>query len=227
MQAEDFLPSASNRDALTWLQSWPEKSWPGGGLIIHGPTGSGKSHLAKIWQSQSRAIYMSPDSFIEKAGQLMTENQSTGFLVVDDVDGMFGHKEAEEVLFHLYNRIKAQSGALLLTMKLPPAMQSITLPDLRTRLMALPSVAIALPDDELLRGLLLKQCRDRQLGLHPDAMDYLLSRLERTASAAAEIAERLDHLAMAEKKRGISLPMARRALEDMIAARQIEMSEVS
>ena len=44
---EDFLSAASNREALNAIDRWPD--WPGRMLLLVGPEGSGKSHLAALW----------------------------------------------------------------------------------------------------------------------------------------------------------------------------------
>ena len=40
---EDFLVAACNEAAVAWIER-PE-DWPNGLLVIHGPGGSGKTHL--------------------------------------------------------------------------------------------------------------------------------------------------------------------------------------
>ncbi len=52
----DFVVSDSNRDAIAWLDRWPD--WPSTVLAIHGPAGCGKTHLAHVWQTRSRAVFV-------------------------------------------------------------------------------------------------------------------------------------------------------------------------
>ena len=51
---EDFFVAEANRDAVEWIDRWPD--WPGPGLVIHGDRGCGKSHLARgvaeLWRGR-------------------------------------------------------------------------------------------------------------------------------------------------------------------------------
>ena len=51
--AEDFLVSPSNEAAYALIERWPD--WPSPSLILIGPPGAGKSHLAAIWAERARA----------------------------------------------------------------------------------------------------------------------------------------------------------------------------
>ena len=44
---EDFLSGPSNAAALKLIDTWP--AWPHRTVILAGPEGSGKSHLAAVW----------------------------------------------------------------------------------------------------------------------------------------------------------------------------------
>ena len=48
---EDFLRSPSNEAALDAVLHWP--AWPAPALIVWGPAGSGRTHLARIWAQTS------------------------------------------------------------------------------------------------------------------------------------------------------------------------------
>jgi chromosomal replication initiation ATPase DnaA len=61
-EREHFVVSACNRDAVAALESWP--GWPGGGLVLVGPEGSGKTHLARTWERRSGAVVAGPDTDI-------------------------------------------------------------------------------------------------------------------------------------------------------------------
>ncbi len=51
---EDFCISGCNMEAFRIIKRWP--NWPGHSIIIYGPAGSGKTHLAKIWQQKTKAL---------------------------------------------------------------------------------------------------------------------------------------------------------------------------
>ena len=50
---EDFLVSPSNMQAWSTFENWP--GWPDRVLLLLGPTGAGKSHLAAIWAARTGA----------------------------------------------------------------------------------------------------------------------------------------------------------------------------
>ena len=50
---DDFFPSASNRAALAMVDGW--QGWPSGRMLLIGPQGAGKTHLAHIWVGMSGA----------------------------------------------------------------------------------------------------------------------------------------------------------------------------
>ena len=54
MGREDFMLGESNQDAVDWIDRWPD--WPAPALFLTGPAASGKSHLAAVWQSRSKAV---------------------------------------------------------------------------------------------------------------------------------------------------------------------------
>ncbi|PHP28819.1 DnaA/Hda family protein [Limimaricola cinnabarinus] len=180
--SEDFILSDANRAAHRMVTAM---GWPEGKLALTGPPGSGKSHLARLWQATSEAI------------------------VVEDIQRL--SPAAEETLFHLHNRLAASGGRLLLTADRAPARLDIALPDLASRLQATAVARIADPDDRLLRAVLAKHFADRQLVPMADVIPFLAARIERSFSSAAAVVARLDRLALAEA-RPVSRALARRAL---------------
>lgn len=50
---EDFMVGPGNRDAVAWVDCWPD--WPGPAVVIHGPPGCGKTHLASVWRARTDA----------------------------------------------------------------------------------------------------------------------------------------------------------------------------
>jgi chromosomal replication initiation ATPase DnaA len=198
----DFLVAPSNAAAVAWIDRWPD--WPGPGLALYGPPGSGKSHLAAVWQARSGAAAVTARALA--AGRIEARH-----CVFEEGETALGDPKAAEALFHLYNRIAAQRGHLLVTGAEPPARWKVPLADLGSRLRALPAAEIKPPDDEMLSGLFAKLFRDRQLAVAGEVILYLVQRIERSCAAVAQSVEILDRASLAER-RPITLPFARAVL---------------
>jgi len=162
---EDFLTGAPNEAALAMIERWPD--WPDRALALVGPEGAGKSHLAAIWAEIAGARRVSARALGETnlIGAL-----ATGALVIEDAPARLD----ERALFHLLNLIREEEAYLLITARVAPARWSVALPDLASRLRAVPTVALSAPDDALLRAVLVKLFADRQLGVDSSLVSYLV-----------------------------------------------------
>ncbi|HEY2359240.1 MAG TPA: DnaA/Hda family protein [Phenylobacterium sp.] len=194
-----FIEGASNTDALTALDAWPR--WPGGALVLVGPEGVGKTHLARAWAAGASAVILD-----REAPDLAAAAEHPALL--EDVDQGVG----DEALFHLINLAARKTASLLLTARTAPATWAATLPDLRSRLNALMVAEIAPPDDDVLSGVLRKFFRERNIRPHDDVYPYLLRRMERSIPGAREIVRRLDETEDGEM-RPVSRVLAREILE--------------
>jgi DnaA regulatory inactivator Hda len=204
----DFLVAASNAAAVAWIDRWPD--WPAPGLALYGPPGSGKSHLAAVWQARSGAQPLTAEMLL--AARPAAEWGAATLWVLEDGEAALAGRAAEAALFHLYNRIAAGGGHILLTGRLPPARWPVGLRDLASRLAALPSVEIKPPDDKMLTALFGKLFRDRQLDVPGEVILYLVQRIERSCAAVAAAVETLDRASLA-RRRPVTLPLARDALQ--------------
>lgn len=200
--AEDFLVAPCNEAAVAWIDRWP--AWPAPALVVHGPSGCGKSHLASVWQARSAAHAMAADA--ARAESL--EVSASPAILVEDADAGLD----EEAFLHLYNVVAARRGSLMLTARTPPARWAIGLPDLRSRLVAAPAIAILPPDDALLAAVLRKLFRDRQLPVADEVITYLVTRMERSFDAARRLVAALDAAALSES-RAVTVPLVRSVLE--------------
>jgi chromosomal replication initiation ATPase DnaA len=189
---EDFLSGAANEAALALIGRWPD--WPDRTIALIGPEGSGKSHLAAIWAADSGARMLSARAL---AGASLPAALATGALVVEDAAaGEFDQRQ----LFHLINLAREENAFVLVTARTPPAGWSVAIPDLASRLRALPTVALAPPDDVLLRAVLVKLFADRQLAADESLVAYLASRIERSFAGARAAVERLDREALRQQR---------------------------
>lgn len=202
--ADDFLVAAPNAEAVAWLDRWPGWSMPG--LALHGPEGCGKTHLLRVWQARSGARLIRPVDLAALDLPALAARPEP--VALDACEGAL----PERALLHLYNLLAGAGRYLLFAGREPPARWPVALPDLRSRLGALPAVAIAPPDDALLAGILVKLFADRQLRVETAVIDYLLPRMERSFAAAERLVGRLDGSALALGS-GVTVGLARRVLE--------------
>ncbi len=205
---EDFLQASCNAQALAWIDLWP--SWPASSLIVYGPPGCGKTHLAHVFAARSQASFLAASSLspVDPPHLLQTAQS----VVIEDVQG---DSLDEKSLLHLYNGAREAGIYLLLTADLPPARWGIALPDLRSRLLSVPCVEITPPDDSLLEVLLVKLFADRQLSISQDVLAYLVPRMERSFAAARHLVAEADRAALSAH-RTITIPLLRSVLENPI-----------
>lgn len=184
---EDFLSGPSNAGALALVDSWPD--WPARAIALIGPEGSGKTHLATVWAAAAGARVVSAHALGEAD---LPAALATGALVIEDA-AIIGHERA---LFHLINLAREEQAFLLFTARIVPSMWPATIPDVVSRLRALPVVTLQAPDDAMLRGLIVKFATDRQLTLDDGVVRYLSTHIERSFAAARSAVIALDKEAL-------------------------------
>jgi chromosomal replication initiation ATPase DnaA len=199
--ADDFLVAPSNEAAVAFLDRWP--GWPSSSIVLHGPPGCGKTHLAHVWQARSGAVLREAAALTPAAVPELAANAA---IIIDDAE-----RAAERPLLHLVNLVAERRGHLLLTAPAPPARWTTALPDLRSRLLAMPEVAMLAPDDALIGAVLLKLFADRQLDVGEGVIIFLLRHMERSFAAARRVVAALDRAALVAHRR-ITVPLAREVL---------------
>jgi chromosomal replication initiation ATPase DnaA len=204
---DDFLGGPSNAAALTLIDSWPD--WPSSVVALVGPEGSGKSHLASIWAAQAGARCVAARSLLDADVPVAL---ATGALVVEDAAEM-GFDET--AMFHLLNLAREEGAFVLLTARTAPGMWAIRTPDLASRLKALPVIALASPDDALLRAVLVKLFVDRQLGVDEQLVGYVATRIGRSFADAQAAVAALDQEAMRRQR-----PLTRALAAEVLRAQE-------
>jgi chromosomal replication initiation ATPase DnaA len=187
---EDFLSGPCNEGALQFIDNWPD--WPSSAVALIGPEGSGKTHLAMIWAEAAGARVV--------AGYALGEAElptalATGALVVEDAAAA-----DDRILFHLLNMAREERSSLLLTARTPPVTWPATIPDLISRLRALPVATLSMPDDAILRAVIVKLAADRQLALDEAVVGYLTTHIERSFAAARAAVITLDNEALRRRR---------------------------
>ena len=187
--AEDFLVSTCNLAAVRLIDAWPD--WQDHVQLLIGPAASGKTHLARVWQALSGAEALKP----EHPAMDVVDAMSAGTpLVVEDADRV---AYDEKTLFHLLNLAREKRLFVLLTARSAPNRWPFSLPDLLSRLNAVPAVEIGAPDDALIQTVMLKHFTDRQLDIDPKVLTYLALHVDRSLAAAAAAVAAVDRAALA------------------------------
>lgn len=185
--AEDYLVGPFNGTAQALVRAWP--AWPAPWLLLVGPEGAGKSHLANVFAAESAARVLDGARLGQEA---LTTVRSGTALVLDDAEAA-----DEALLFHLINTVSERAGWLLVTARWGPTPRWPRLPDLASRLRAMPRADIHPPDETVLRTVLVKLLDDRQLRVEAGVLDYLARHLDRSIGAARTVVAELDGEALA------------------------------
>lgn len=190
---EDFFVSPANALAVALISA---TSWPGNKLVLSGPAGSGKTHLAHVWAAETGGrIMQAIDLRFDDVPDL-----ARAPIAVEDVPAVITDPEQQKTLFHLHNLVLAEGHALLMTGRAAPRQWHLPLADLQSRVEGAHHVALDAPDDALLGAVLAKLFTDRQLNPGPDVIAYLVKHMDRSFETAAKVVARLDHIALSERR---------------------------
>lgn len=188
----DFYVTHSNAAAMATVEGW--QGWPNRKLVLSGPEGSGKTHLALVWAEMTGAQTLDattlPDTDIAAL--------AGASVVIEDADRIAGQRPAEEALFHLHNLVLAEGGHLMVTARSAPSRWGLSLPDLRSRMEGTTLTRLDAPDDMLLSAVLVKFFDDRQIIVTHPLITYLARRMDRSLAQAATLVERLDRAALVD-----------------------------
>lgn len=189
----DFFRAGSNDLAVRTVDD--PAGWPQGKLLLIGPAGSGKTHLAHIWAEAAGAVLVSGADLAGHGPDLAGQS-----VAVDDADSVAGDPARETMLFHLHNSVLEGGGRVLLTARGPVRDWGLVLPDLASRVAAAHVARLDPPDDALLSAVLVKLFADRQIAVPPTLIAYLVTRMERSVAAAGHLVEQLDAAALASQR---------------------------
>ena len=189
----NFSKTSSNIRALKWVEECPD--WPSHVINLYGPSGSGKTHLANIFCEKLGACYL--EFKLIKELDPFSFSKLNKYIVIDDIREI----RYENILFNLFNSMKDEGGKLLLLSRLPPVRWKIELPDLKSRLLSIPSIEILPPDEDSLKDILTNKCKNQGIELKASLIDYVIIRIPRTYYAINNFFEIINLLSLSKKKK--------------------------
>ena len=202
-EKDDFLVSKSNKEAYKFINKWP--NWESRKIIIFGDSGTGKTHLSKIWQKKTSAIILNLnkfkkikfDNFFLKKKKFIIENISNFFDKIKKKD----KENLEKNLLHFYNLIDEKRGYVVLTASIAPKFWGINLPDLKSRILSSTTINIKKPDDELLSSVLVKLFIDKQILIDKKIIKFIVYRSERSFTSLQSLVNKIDEQSLITKKK--------------------------
>jgi chromosomal replication initiation ATPase DnaA len=203
----DFIERDENRDAISYLAKWPD--WNASGIIIFGESGTGKTHLAALWAQTAAAVYILKESLNHDPRDLFDSECN---FVIDNFDD-FISPQSYDWIFHFLNIAKEKNRFFLMLGRSRSAVLNIGLNDLRSRLIAVPSVDIDSPGDDLLLKISQKIAKDLEISVPSDVLTLILNTVERNVNSVAKVLKILDKLSLQQKKT-LSLSFVKRYFHD-------------
>jgi chromosomal replication initiation ATPase DnaA len=207
-EREDFIVTPSNEQAFRFVERWPD--WPARAAALHGPKGSGKTHLAKIWQRASHAAEVQASAVREGAAADLPLEAA---VLIEDLDGAPPNEARDRVLMGLF---ESPAIWLLLTGRARPNEWPVVIPDLRSRFDALLAFPLWAPDEILIAGLARRHFAARQLEVPDNVVRRIVNHVERTPAAVAAFVARVDRKAWSEKR-----AITERLVVDLIDAEEL------
>lgn len=194
------------------------RSLRSGGLYLYGPSGTGKSHLLQAaardaQQRGQRVSYLPLRIVIGSGAEALDGLLGFDRVCIDDIDAIEGNAQWNHAVIRLLDRLRTEGSSWCVSASAAPERIAAMLPDLRTRLSALPLYGLrALGDDD--RRLWLREAaRQRGLDLPEDAARWLIHHLPRDAGSLLDAIETLDRASLRDKRR-LSLLFVQKTLKN-------------
>ena len=187
----DYYVSKSNYFAFNIIDKWPK--WEKKILNVWGEKFSGKTHLATIFKSKSKALLISNNQINDEIFKKIKLFES---IIIDD----FNEKFNEKLIFSIFNLIDQDNKFLLICSEKPINEIKFNFPDMTSRSKNCLVAEIENPDDDLIFAIILKNFSDRQIKLEKKIIEFIINRIDRSYSKIYEFIYKVDELSLKKKK---------------------------
>ena len=201
---QDFYVSSNNFSAYKLIESWP--NWPGKWLNIFGATGSGKTHLSKIFEKKIDEIKVIDANEINN--ESVIEFNNLRCVIIDN----FKNNIDERVFYSFLNQSKQLDNYVVINSTEPLNRLNYYLEDLKSRIGSFVLIGIELPTDDLLKVIISKTFSDKQINLSPKISEYIIKNVERSYEKMFKLLKDIDELSLTSGKQ-ISINLVKEVIK--------------
>lgn len=228
---ESFVTGETNRLAFASAEMVVRRPGQMTPLMIHGPSGIGKTHLLEGIRTATRkahrnltTVYLSAEQFtthfleaLRGSGlpSFRRKYRGVGLLMIDDLQFLAGKRATQIELLHTVDTLLREGRQLVFTADRPPEELTELGSELTTRLQSGMVCRIERPDYATRLGIVAQMAERREMNLPPEVQQFVASRL---TNHARELSGALCRLQATGEALGlrIDVPMAEEALAEMI-----------
>ena len=187
----DYYVSKSNFFAFSIIEKWPK--WEKRIVNISGEKFSGKSHLATIFRSKSKAMLLDQKLISDEIYKKIKLYDS---IIIDDFEDIID----EKLIYSIFNLVDQDNKFLLINSLRPINEIKFKLPDVQSRSKNCLFAKIENPDDDLIFAIIIKNFSDRQIKLEKKIIEFVINRIERSYSKIYEFIYKIDEISLKKKK---------------------------
>ena len=162
-------------------------------LNIFGEKFSGKTHLANIFKSKTKALIIDANDI---NNEIFKKIKLFDNIIIDNFEKNYD----EKLIYSIFNLIDQDNKYMLINSLVPINEIQFELPDLISRSKNCLSAKIESPDDDLIFAIILKNFSDRQIKIEKKIIEFIINRIDRSYSKIYEFIYKIDELSLKKKK---------------------------
>jgi DnaA regulatory inactivator Hda len=182
-------------------------------FYIWSASAAGRTHLLHASSQNKLASYIPLKQHVLLVPEILQGLDNYDLVCLDDIDAIAGHRDWEEAIFDLFNRLSEKNvSKLLITACAPPKQIPFILPDLASRLMWGQVYQLKeLSDDDKLKAL---QLRAKLSGfdLSTEVGVFLLKRVNRDMRTLLSLMEEFEVATLAQQRK-LTIPFIKHILD--------------
>ncbi len=185
-------------------------------LYLWGPGGAGLSHLLQaachaVEEAGDSAIYMPLGALGESIVDALEGLEQYGLICLDELEQVAGNPDAEQAIFHCFNRARDSRAKLIIAGHQPVRGLGLQLPDLESRLQWGMTLHVTAPGDNVKTQVLRQRAAERGFELPEDVASFIMKRSERSLGQLLDILERLDRASLSAQRK-LTVPFVKQTL---------------